>query len=168
MSERRVNEWEWRNSRHRIVRVCNPIIHDYMRPTPNCSWAVSEGGYCIVADSAANLLTRTNARMLPHALSSEAMFVNRNKVKEKVIPLWREEHEDTGEGGKYNWACKSGPYNQEWEGQKCMCKSQCLLTHGKYGRCWSSEGFAHNGMPYWLGYEYNDFHRTNGGPYHRG
>ena len=73
-----------------------------------------------------------------------------------------------GEGGKYNWACKSGPYNQEWEGQKCMCKSQCLLTHGKYGRCWSSEGFAHNGMPYWLGYEYNDFHRTNGGPYHRG
>ena len=105
-----------------------------------------------------------NGKYTDQASLREAIFINRKTVKEKVIPLWRKDHEDTGEGGKYNWACKGAQYNKGWEGGKCKCTSQCLLFHGKFGDCWSTKGFTRNNMPYWLGYEYNDFHRTNGGP----
>ena len=98
----------------------------------------------------------------------EAMFINRNKVKEVLMPQiesddmtgeYMELPEGDGPKGKggrrawqHRWACRGGgPEAVKWDAvANCTCTTQCLLIHSHYGSCWKKEGFTRNGLPYWL------------------
>ena len=67
-------------------------------------------------------------------------------MKEKVIASKEKKHDE----GTEEWAC-FGVWIDKVNG--CDCTSQCLLMH-KQEKCWHREAHSKNGLPYYLGKEF--------------